>query len=255
MVAGCKWESSNFYLQMHIRTRYNERYNFQEEGIMRKRWLLVPASFALVLMLSSCMSMLGLWPDVEPPMNASSSMLVVEAGEGAPGDSESLFNSNFTGWAPWVEDEHGNLIAFKPFDIESRLDSFFYAENLSPGKYTLKGFIHVYTDYSKLSDGELASYGPFAEYPYHERQFFQIDEPIVLDLEAAAIDSFGRYYITYDWKDGASGNTDDRWKVTESSVSIGYDAADRKALRVAKNWATPNWKLWNERNPEEAADE
>jgi hypothetical protein len=201
------------------------------------------------------MSLLALWPDVQPPADPSASMLVVEAGEGVKGDSESLFNSNATGWAPWVVDEQGKLVAFKPFDAESRLDSFFYAENVRPGTYTLKGFMHVYIDYGKLEDDQLASYGPFSDYPYHQKQFLPIENEVRVELGSGVIDTFGRYYITYEWKEGAAGTTDDRWKVAENSVSIAYDANDRKALRVAKNWATPNWKLWNERNPEEAADE
>lgn len=142
-------------------------------------------------------------------------------------------------------------MAFKPFDIESRLDTFFYAENLRPGTYTLKGFMHVYTDYGKLADDQSASYGPFEDYPYHVKQFMPISEEVTADLGSGVIDIFGRYFITYEWKDGSSGTTDDRWKVSEATVSIDYDADDRRALRVAKNWDTANWKLWNVRNPEE----
>jgi len=221
---------------------------------MKKKLTPVSILLVIILSLSSCMSLLSLWPDVQPPTDQSASMLVVEAGEGVIGDSDELFNSNATGWAPWVVDEQGKIVAFKPFDAESRLDSFFYAENLKPGNYTLKGFIHVYADYGKIPDEEVIYYGPFENYSYHVKQFLPIDKEVSINLEPGKIDSFGRYYITYNWKDGVSGTTDDRWKVIESSVKIAYDANDRKALRVAKNWATTNWTLWNERNSEEAAD-
>lgn len=223
---------------------------------MKKKITFVSILFLMLISLSSCMTLLGLWPDVNSPINQSASMLVVEVGDGVPNDSECLFNSNATGWAPWVVDEKGELVVFKPFDAESRLDSFFYAENVMPGKYTLKGFMHVYIDYGKLiNDQTVAMYGPFENYPYHVKQFFPIDKEVSLNLKPGNIDTFGRYYITYNWKDGAAGTTDDRWKVSENSVNIIYDAKDRKALRVAKNWATANWTLWNERNLENAADE
>lgn len=222
---------------------------------MKKKLTTTLIFLVMILSLNSCMSLAGLWPEVQPPMDQSVSMLVVEAGEGVKGNSDELFNSNATGWAPWVIDEQGNLVAFKPFDSESRLDSFFYAENIKPGKYTLKGFIHVYIDYGKLLENQTASYGPFENYPYHVKQFLPIDKEVSINLEPGKIDTFGRYYITYNWKDGISGTTDDRWKVLENSVKVVYDSNDKKALRVAKNWATPNWTLWNERNPEEAADE
>ncbi|MFA7109731.1 MAG: hypothetical protein WC162_11370 [Sphaerochaetaceae bacterium] len=221
---------------------------------MKKKVTLALIVLLMIVSLTSCMSLLALWPDVQPPVDQSASMLIVEVGDGIRGDSEALFNSNATGWAPWVVDEQGNLIAFKPFDAESRLDSFFYAENLKPGKYTLKGFMHVYVDYEKIPDEEVIYYGPFEDYSYHVKQFFPIDKGVSINLESGNINTFGRYYITYNWKEGAAGTTDDRWKVSENSVKIVYDANDKKALRVAKNWATPNWTLWNERNSEEAAD-
>lgn len=228
----------------------------KEKSMKKKKSILSFIIIIMIINLSSCMSLLGLWPDVAPPADQTSSMLVVEVGEGVPNESDSLFNSNATGWAPWVIDEKGDLVVFKPFDIESRLDSFFYAENINPGKYTLKGFIHVYIDYGKLDTSQtIASYGPFENYPYHVKQFLPIDEEVIVNLKPATIDTFGRYYITYDWKEGAPGTSDDRWKVLENSIKIISDSADRKALRVAKNWATPNWSLWNERNFETAADE
>lgn len=222
---------------------------------MKKRVrILIIATLILPLVFTSCMTMLALWPNVNEPAG-DRSMLIVEAGIGGPADSESLFNSNYTGWAPWVVKENGDLVPFKIFDAEGRLDSFFYAENLSPGTYTMKGFLHVYTDYSKLEDGVVCSYGPFEDYPYHVRQFLPLDQEVTLSLTPQTMDTFGRYFIDFSLVGGVSGTTDDRWEVVESSVLISGNAQDRKALRVAKNWRTENWMLWNEYNPEPAADE
>ncbi|MGM0432681.1 MAG: hypothetical protein ACQEQU_08205 [Spirochaetota bacterium] len=222
---------------------------------MSRRALLLFALVGAVALLGSCMTLAALFPVVDPPVSDEASMIVVEVGEGIPGDSDALMNTNFTGWAPWVVDEAGELVTFKPFDTESRLDSFYYAPNLMPGTYTMKGFLHVYTDYGRLGDGSGASYGPFEDHYYHVKQFFPLDDELLLSLDPAIVDTFGSHYIQYEWKDGASGTTDDRWKVAEDSFSVVSEPENRRPLRVAKNWKTSNWKLWNERNPEEAADE
>lgn len=227
---------------------------FMGEKMKKSLGILIVVVLILSLMFTSCMTLLALWPDVNEPIG-DNSMLIVEAGIGNPAESESLFNSNFTGWAPWVIDDKGDLVPFRPFDIEGRLDSFFYSDNLGPGTYTMKGFLHVYTDYSRLDDSIVASYGPFNDYPYHIKQYLPIDEEVEISLSPKSIQTFGRYFINFSHVGGMSGTTDDRWKVIESSVLISGDKNDKKALRVAKNWKTPNWILWNEYNSELAADE
>lgn len=221
-----------------------------------KRHLLSAAVLLLgsVLVLGGCMTLASLWPSVDPPINSESSLLMVEAGEGVPSESGVLYNTNFTGWAPWVENEKGQIIPFKVFN-DARLDTAYFAENLSPGIYTLKGFIHVYTDYGKLPEDAMPSYEPFEDNPYHVKQFFPVDYEVIIELEEDLVDTLGRYYISYDWIGGADADTDDRWKVNEDTVSIVSKPNDRRILRIAKNWATSNWKLWNEKNPETAADE
>jgi hypothetical protein len=209
----------------------------------------------LVFSLTGCFALSGLFPNVEPPARSDTSMLVVEVGQvEAGGESSMIFNSNATGWAPWVEDSNGNLVKFRNFDAESRLDTLYYASNLIAGEYTLKGFLHVYIDYSRLKDGEIALYGPFENYHYHVVQKIPIANEVKLNLQSADIATFGRYYVNYNWVGGLAGTTDDRWKVNLSTVKITGDFKDKKALRVMKNWATPNWKLWNERNKEIASD-
>ncbi|MCK9286135.1 MAG: hypothetical protein PHU24_03095 [Sphaerochaetaceae bacterium] len=220
---------------------------------MRKLSVVVLALVCLFTF-SGCMSFAALFPVVNPPLESKSSMLVLEAGVQDGSTTSELLNTNATGWAPWVVDSEGNTIPFRPFDTESRLDSFYFAENLPAGTYTLKGFLHVYVDYSKLQSNEIASYGPFENYPYHVKQEFLLEQPVAVTLKDAEIATLGRYFITSQWVGGAMGTTDDRWKVAPSSVKITGDPTDKKALRVAKNWATPAWSQWNTRNPETAAD-
>lgn len=221
---------------------------------MRKVSTLILVSL-LSLLSFSCLSLASFFPTAEAPESPVSSMLVLEAGELDGSDSSALLNTNATGWAPWVEDARGNIIPFRPFDIESRLDSFYFSENLAAGAYTLKGFFHVYIDYSKLGPNVIASYGPFENYPYHVRQQFALESPVTITLKEAEMATFGRYFLTSNWVEGASGTTDERWKVVPGSVRITSNPDDKKALRVAKNWATPAWSAWNTRNPEKAADE
>jgi hypothetical protein len=217
---------------------------------MKKLTLLLSTLFA-ILLVSSCISFGSLFPNVQSPDSGETSLLILEAGTFAGGV---LFNSNASGWAPWVVDAKGEIVPFKTFDGESRLDSFFYSENLDSGKYTLKGFLHIYIDYSKLPDNVIASYAPFANYSYHIKQEFPLDKPVEIVLGKGEVRTFGRYFISYDWVGGLTGTTDNRWRVDPATVKISGDKNDEKALRVAKNWQTPNWTLWNLRNPATAAD-
>lgn len=216
-----------------------------------KKLALLFSSLGVVFLISSCISFGSLFPNVQSPNSSESSLLIVEAGSLGEGV---LFNSNATGWAPWVVDAKGEIVPFKTFDGESRLDSFFYSENLESGKYTLKGFFHVYIDYSKLPDNVYASYAPFANYSYHIKQEFPLDNPVEILLGKGEVATFGRYYISSEWEGGVAGTSDHRWRVNPSTLKISGDRGDEKALRVAKNWQTPNWTLWNLRNPAIAAD-
>ncbi|MFA7672161.1 MAG: hypothetical protein WCY53_07920 [Sphaerochaetaceae bacterium] len=220
---------------------------------MKKIALLV-LSVSIILSLTGCFSFASLWPFVEAPDSPNDSMIVLEAGQIEDGRSTNLNNLNYSGWAPWVVDSNGNTVAFKNFDTESRLDSLYYAENLSAGTYTLKGFLHLYIDYSKLSEKEFASYGPFNNYHYHVTQKFELDKPVTLNLRAAEMATFGRYYISFEYTEGMWGTGDHRYRIKENSVSIKSDSSDKKALRVIKNWHTPGWKLWNPLNNEVASD-
>lgn len=220
---------------------------------MRKfNWMVI--GVLLVAVLAGCTLFDTFFPAAQPPINDRASMLVLEAGTRDGTATENLVNLNATGWAPWVEDEEGNIVAFMAFDAESRLDSLYWAENLSAGTYTLKGFLHVYADYSLLPDGIIMSYEPFAARPWHKVQKFALEEPTVIQLGEAQMKSFGRYFITSKWVEGALGSSDTRWMVAPASVVIDADPDDKKALRVMKNWATQTWLAWNSRNPERAAD-
>ncbi|MFA5467600.1 MAG: hypothetical protein WC224_00915 [Sphaerochaetaceae bacterium] len=217
---------------------------------MKKICALLPI-LVFLRFFSSCISLESLWPNVAGPIDNEASLLVVEAGIAGEG---ALFNSNASGWAPWVVDAQGEVVPFKTFDGEPRLDSFFYSENLESGKYTLKGFFHVYIDYSKLPAEVIALYAPFDDYSYHVKQEFPLDEPVEVNLGKGEVATLGRYFITYSWTEGLTGTTDQRWRVNPSSVIISGDKSDKKALRVAQNWRTPHWTLWNLRNSEAAAD-
>ncbi|HPZ15903.1 MAG TPA: hypothetical protein PLX25_04490 [Sphaerochaeta sp.] len=208
----------------------------------------------LVVLLSSCLSFDSFFPGASAPVDGKASMLVVEAGTREGSSTTMLFNSNATGWAPWVEDQEGALIPFRVFDSETRLDSLYWAENLASGTYTLKGFLHVYADYGMLPEGVVMAYEPFANRPWHVVQHFALDQPVTLTLKEGEMASFGRYFITSAWVEGAGGTRDTRWRVDPASVKIDGDRQDKKALRVIKGWAAPTWLAWNTRNPERAGD-
>jgi hypothetical protein len=221
--------------------------------IMKKLGIL-GITVLVVLSLTGCLSFASFFPYVDRPESPTASMLVLEAGKLEEQRSSNLLNSNASGWAPWVVDSNGNVIPFRNLDSESRLDSLYYSENLKAGTYTLKGFYHVYIDYSLLPSGVIASYGPFENYSYHIKQEFPLEKPVTISLREAEMTTFGRYYIEANWKEGLAGTGDDRWKINPSTVKISSDVNDKKALRVIKNWYTDKWGEWNTRNKEQAAD-
>ena len=214
-----------------------------------KKWKVL-LFFGLVLFsITGCMSLFTAL-NIEPPVSAEASMLVLEAEDGETGGY--LVNNNATGWAPLIEDENGAIIPFKMVGILANVDTIYFAENLKAGTYTLKGFRHVYTDYGLLPDNVIPSYEPYVDEPYHIRQEFMLDKPVVIHLKAAQMESFGKYSIHYKWVGGAAGTTDDRWKARPDSVKITGDSKDRNALQVLKGFTNANWAPWNERNAEVA---
>ncbi len=80
---------------------------------MRKFGALLPLLLVLFLV-SSCISLGSFFPNVVSPLESDSSLLIVEAG--VPGEG-ALFNSNASGWAPWVVDANGKVVPFKTGSI------------------------------------------------------------------------------------------------------------------------------------------
>lgn len=212
-----------------------------------KKVILLGVVLIATLMFTGCMSIFTVLA-VEPPVGSDASMLILEAEDGGTGDY--LTNVNYTGWAPLVEDANGNTIVFRMVNALADADTFYFAPNVMPGTYTLKGFRHVYTDYGLLPKGVMPNYDPYVEYPYHVRQDFMLGKPVVIELKAAQMASFGKYTITSQWVGGAAGTTDDRWKVAPSSVKITSAPNDRNMLKIVKGITNANWAPWNAMNPE-----
>ena len=199
----------------------------------------------LMVSVTGCMSIFTAL-SVDPPVSADASMLVLEASDG----NTYLTNVNYTGWAPVVEDANGSIVPFKMVNALADADTFYFAENVKPGTYVLKAFRHVYTDYNLLPAGVLPSYEPYVDNSYHVRQEFMLDKPVTITLGPAQMASFGKHAIASQWGGGASGTTNDRWKVVPSSVKITSSPNDRNMLKVVKGITNANWNPWNAMNPE-----
>ncbi len=218
-----------------------------EEKLMKK--LILFSSMAVVIMaFTGCMSLFTALT-VEPPVSEDASMLVLEAADGA---GSYLTNVNYSGWAPLVEDKQGNVIPFRMVNALAEADTFYFSPNLMAGTYVLKGFRHVYTDYGLLPVGVLPDYDPYVEHPYHKRQEFLLDNPVVIQLKPGEMASFGKFEITSKWVGGAAGTTDDRWKVAPESVRIIANPTDRNMLKAVKGITNAAWAPWNAMNPESA---
>jgi hypothetical protein len=212
---------------------------------------------ALTFMISLGLSMgyAQLFPKVDKPTSPEMSMLVIQFAHDNDGKMDIVSNLNFTGWAPVVEGPDGKIIPFRNFDSGAGITNIYYAENLVAGEYTLKGFNHLYTNYTKLDEykeatGEkLARYAPYENLPYHEVQFFALAEPVMVNLEPNKVMSFGSFAVKYKWVSGAAGTTDDRWKAVEDYSAITLEKPlDDHVLRYIKPWRTPAWKGWNVKN-------
>ncbi len=226
----------------------------QEEKSMKHIGALIAAAAALVL-LAGCMSLDTFFPGVNEPVSIEASLLVLEAGRVEhTGSSEPLSAAEYSAWVPWVEDASGRLVEFRHITSVSKVDSVMYRENLNPGTYVLKGFIHVYTDFSKLDSEMITQYGPYQDYPHDVKQFFLLDNPVRLQLQPGRMDSFGRYFISFQYHEGFAGSSDDRYRVIPESFAAEADPRDRRVLQVMKHWTASKWTLWNQRNPEEAVD-
>ncbi len=212
---------------------------------MKKRVLLLLIGTSFLLLSVSCMSLFSAL-SVDPPTDASSSMIAVEI---ASNDSY-LVNNNFTGWAPIVKDANGTILPFRMINALAGGATLYVLENVKPGTYTFSAMRHVYTDYSLLPDDLIPSYEPYVSSPYHINQEFELPKKVVLSVEPGEIASLGYYDISYEWNGGGFAEKDDRWAVVPSTVAIHAEPESTRPLELIRgSLNSTNWVPWNERNP------
>ncbi len=219
-----------------------------------KKAIIFTSALLLIVSLSSFM---GLFPRVDKPDSPDASMIVLQFAIDNKGELETFGNANWSMWIPELVDETGTLVPFKWATGLADMTNFYYKENLKAGKYTLKGFTHVYTDYGKEKEyeeakgsTEMVTKNPYDNKPYRVRQFFPLEKPVILDLQPNIIASLGMYVMKYKYKEGISGTSDDRWKILEDYTKIVMaDPEDQSLLEYMKPWATKKWKMWNAKNP------
>jgi hypothetical protein len=215
-------------------------------------------SITVMLMLATMLVNGQFLPKVDKVKSDDMSMLAVHFGqEDETGKLVLAQNMNWSGWAPAVVGPDGEEVAFRNFDSGADITNIYYAENLKAGEYTLTGFYHVYTDFSKLepykaqSGEKMARYAPYEKLPYHVRQHFPLSSPVKIDLKANSMAAFGTFMAKYEFKEAFYGGTsDDRSKVVEETFKyVTEKPMDDYILRYMKPWATPAWKKWNAKNP------
>lgn len=199
---------------------------------------------AITLVLTSCLTLTPPWPLVDFPSGQSASLVVIEGATRQDQHTFPLVNTGLTGWVPWIVDSRGVLLEFSVSDTTQGLDSLYIATNVAAGEYTLKGFLHIYADQSKMPKTKLPEYRPYQAAPYVVRQEFALGEPLVLTVESGHIATFGHYFIAFSRKGGAAVLSADRWKVDPASVHIEQFPADRKAVDLMATWTAPAWQAW-----------
>ena len=212
-----------------------------------RKMLKIATVFVLVMFVFTGCASLFTALMVDPPLDENSSMLVVEMGS----NNDYLVNNNFTGWAPLVEDENGNIIVMQMINAIVDAQTIYIAPNIRPGKYTMIGIRHVYTDYGLLLDSDSPNYEPYVERPYHVQQDFLLDESVEITVGQREMVTLGHYNIAYEWNGGGFADKDDRWRVLPSTLKITSDPMSTNVLRAIKgSLSSDTWELWNERNPE-----
>jgi hypothetical protein len=200
---------------------------------------------------------MGFFPKVDKPNSPDASMIVLQFGIDNKGELETFSNANWSMIIPVLLKEDSSLVPFRVSTGLVDMTNFYYKENLKAGKYTLTGFMHVYTDYGKLAEyetqkgsTEIVAKNAYDDKPYRVKQFFPLEKPVVLDLKPNIIASLGMYVMKYKYKEGISGTSDDRWKMQEDYTKIVLaDSEDQSLLSYMKPWATKKWKMWNAKNP------
>ncbi len=199
-----------------------------------------------------------LFPTVNRPSSDEMSMLVLQFGHMNEGEYDIVTNMNFTGWVPAVKGADGEIVQFRTFDSGVDITNIYYAENLEAGEYTLTGFYHIYNDYSLLREYRESinnsdyrpRYAPYANKPYQVKQFIALDEDIIINLEPNSMASLGSFAVKFRWLLGATGTSDDRWKVVDKEITM-VNPFDDHVLRYMKPWRTRAWRGWNAKNPAE----
>ncbi len=214
--------------------------------------------YLLILFISTGLSSAwaGFFPAVDKPETPESSLIALQFSIDNKGELETFANLNWSMWTPIVKKEDGTIVEFRVNTGLVDMTTLYYKENLTPGKYTLIGFEHVYTDYAKLSKYELThgkvfvTKNPYDDKPYRVKQFFPLEEPYEFTLKPGTMMTLGHYVIKYRYKEGPSGSSHDRYRVVEDRTKILMaDIEDQHVLELMKPWATKKWKLWNKRNP------
>ena len=213
--------------------------------------------FGILFLFIAFSSFMGLFPKVDKPDSPDASMIVLQFAIDNKGELESFGNANWSMIIPVVLKEDSSLVPFRVSTGLADMTNFYYKENLKAGKYTLTGFMHVYTDYGKLAEyeaktgsSEIVSKNAYDDKPYRVRQFFPLEKPVVLELRPNIIATLGKYAMKYKYKEGISGSSDDRWKMQEDYTKVVFaDPEDQSLLTYMKPWATKKWKMWNAKNP------
>lgn len=216
---------------------------------------------ASILTLTSCASLLAsmFGFEVNAPENSDSSLLFVELvaytwdQSGAVDDS--LIQVNYmSGFFPVVVDERGEELPFSVIEGLTTAGLIYYRENISSGKYTLKGFRYLWMSrYAFMNSPikDLKFDGQRSDWV--EVQFYELPEPITIDLKAGTADSLGRYKVYYELREYDYTRNDNLKREDDSykMILFRYEdilPKDTSTLELMKQWKYKPWQLWAQRS-------
>jgi|GEM_PF-4299972 len=214
------------------------------------------AAFSL-LFLVSCVT---LFPEVTTMSGDTSSLIVLET-DPVKGVStsrgmlkeRSRVNMVNTGFYPVVTDSDGNEVSFRLFEGSTRGGTYYYLENVKPGKYTVTGFRYLYMthyDFIHVPIKDLKFDGQRKE-AWQKTDFYPLPKPVTVQVRPGKMESLGRYVFYFETVAEKEPLADLRWKITTLNFES-VEPDNKNSLQDMKNWRGGEWVNWNTKNDETA---
>lgn len=214
---------------------------------MNKKLFLLLVILQLFL-LNGCLTLVpaNVDPVAEPGV---SSLLLVEASlmeNYGMGYRDSSNQNVDEGWYPLVEGPDGSLVAFKYSNRGSKGGPYYYAENVSAGRYTIIGWRYLWMTQTKFLNTPIKDlkFGGPEPRPFQNVDDRMLDTPYSVDVKAGTIATLGTFSIKYAVVSAKDMNADNKREIFQFEWT-GHDKAGTNIMSDITSWKDDNWPQWN----------